>query len=65
MKKLFVVLVILISTNLLSAEKANRDELLEAFDGNLFLLMVSQHKRALVFKVIQLKLFSKKVSVIS
>ena len=33
MKKLFTVLVILISTNLLSAEKANREDLIEAFDG--------------------------------
>jgi len=45
MKKLFVVLVILISTNLLSAEKANRDELLEVFDGK-FILIDGQSTQA-------------------
>ena len=45
MKKLFAVLVILISTNLLSAEKANREDLLEAFNGK-YILVDSQSKQA-------------------
>ena len=45
MKKLFAVLVILISTNLLSAEKANREDLLEAFNGK-YILVDAQSKQA-------------------
>ena len=45
MKKLFSVLVILISTNSLSAEKATREDLLEAFNGK-YILVDSQSKQA-------------------
>ena len=45
MKKLFAVLVILISTNLLSAEKANREDLLEAFNDK-YILVDGQSKQA-------------------
>ena len=45
MKKLFFVLVILISTNSLSAEKATREDLLEAFNGK-YILVDSQSKQA-------------------
>ena len=37
-KLLIAVLTILISTNLLSAEKASRGDLLEAFDGKFILI---------------------------
>jgi hypothetical protein len=45
MKLLIAVLTILISTNLLSAEKASRGDLLEAFDGK-FILVEGQSKQA-------------------
>jgi len=48
MKLLVAVLTILISTNLLSAEKASRGDLLEAFDGK-FVLVEGQSKRLMIF----------------